>query len=762
MYENELLRRALGLCVFDTNSEDRFVFLPELSIADNGMIGDQETGPRSLLPLDLFPANCRVHLLPDGEPFLEGLRNLIPRENPVRIFLLPPLLGHQRLSKKIQEQSPYYDLYAIVAAETIATVAAGSVVWMMLPMHAIAGKASAGFRRYLLENTDIRLIYCCNHLTTVPTLIPFSGILIEKAPASECTRFFQCPASGDDTQIAVVTSDLSKLLRQKGGLTRYGYAFRGQLSLNRPWIYSIYHPENVNRKEDLASLGGLRRLSDIARIERGFFHKSKATDVASDVVEGSVLLVSAEDIRRGGSIECECENPRYCSGVPADQLLRPGDILVRRVQSERLGRLVCAIVTEDVGAAVASHTVIVVRPSASLSPQERMVLCDYLRSSKYWEILNAEGAVSSMREHILIQPHDLGDLEVPILDEAMALSIDALTVASEQFRRWADELAEARIRLFEHASMRTARTDTLALGRLARQRHEAALLVSDFRHRVRSRYPHPIAFRWRTVESSHPTLEGYLAVIECAEVTVTYLATMAVLLAYFSGVKLRALDTMAARISNTGHGTNLGDWISILQEASGKEFQKAIADDSDFIEITRFYSDERVLESLNRIKARRDDQSHGRGPKKGEICDAFCDAKSALEAILESIEYVSDYPLRMIEITRRDAIHKLTRYSYRELMGDHPLVPVCEASTKNPELEAESLYLYGRTGELHLLRPLLIGRECPVCQTWGTFFLDTCSRRSGKVVLKSMEHGHTFEDADKEVANAFRHLGMLQ
>ena len=125
-------------------------------------------------------------------------------------------------------------------------------------------------------------------------------------------------------------------------------------------------------------------------------------------------------------------------------------------------------------------------------------------------------------------------------------------------------------------------------GRLAKQRYEAALLVSDFRQRVRTRFPYPLAFRWRTVESQHPNLEGYQAVLECAEVAVTYLAIMALLLARSVQKPIRWLGEMARRISTTGHGTNMGDWVSILQEAGGTAFADGLPDTAPFIEVTGF------------------------------------------------------------------------------------------------------------------------------------------------------------------------------
>jgi hypothetical protein len=297
------------------------------------------------------------------------------------------------------------------------------------------------------------------------------------------------------------------------------------------------------------------------------------------------------------------------------------------------------------------------------------------------------------------------------------------------------------------------------MGRLAKQRYEAAMLVSDFRQRVRTRFPYPVAFRWRTVESQHPTLEGYIQVLECAEVTATYLAIMALLLARSVLKPIRWLGEMAKRIVTTGHGTNMSDWLSILHEAGGANFADDIPETAPFVEASRFLNVPKVKRSLELLAKWRNDQSHGRGPKGADVPTAFEKAKSELSTLLQSVEFVTDYPLRYIETTRRDTLLKVTRYDFRELMGDHALVPITREQTPDAEVEALSLYLLDRTGTLHLLRPLLIGRECPVCHNWGTFFLDTRSKDGTRVVLKSMENGHTTEDED--LVEPLRACGLL-
>ena len=65
---------------------------------------------------------------------------------------------------------------------------------------------------------------------------------------------------------------------------------------------------------------------------------------------------------------------------------------------------------------------------------------------------------------------------------------------------------------------------------------------------------------------------------------------------------------------------------------------------------------------------------------------------SDLELFLEGIEFITEYP-RLIERAKRDTIRKRTAYQYRELIGDHPLVPIQTAKTSQAELEEKPLRL---------------------------------------------------------------------
>lgn len=178
-----------------------------------------------------------------------------------------------------------------------------------------------------------------------------------------------------------------------------------------------------------------------------------------------------------------------------------------------------------------------------------------------------------------------------------------------------------------------------------------------------------------------------------------------------------------------------------------------------FYEVFRFLDEAVTDNALSLLKQNRDDDAHGRGPRGSDIPDKVKKSRAALLVLLEAVEFWAEYSLRYIEETQRGSITGITRYRYREIVGDHVLVPILETETTITEVEAHSLYLVDRSGELHLIRPFLTRRECPTCGRWEIYFLDRFDVKRGVCTLKSMEKGHTIEDGG--ITAVFRHVYLL-
>jgi hypothetical protein len=143
-----------------------------------------------------------------------------------------------------------------------------------------------------------------------------------------------------------------------------------------------------------------------------------------------------------------------------------------------------------------------------------------------------------------------------------------------------------------------------------------------------------------------------------------------------------------------------------------------------------------------------------------EIPGKIEESLAALQTLLGATEFLTEYPPRYIEATQRDSIAGVTTYRCRNIMSDHVIVGIEEAQTDLAELEAQSLYLLDRTGDLHLIRPFLTRRECPTCKNSEIFYLDKYAARKDTCELKSMTTGHTLRD-DK-ISGVFRRVGVLR
>jgi hypothetical protein len=126
----------------------------------------------------------------------------------------------------------------------------------------------------------------------------------------------------------------------------------------------------------------------------------------------------------------------------------------------------------------------------------------------------------------------------------------------------------------------------------------------------------------------------------------------------------------------------------------------------------------------------------------------------------QAASFLSDLPLMHVTSARWDEFKKLATVRYRELMGDHPVVPTRTITYDEPGIEEDSMYIMDGQRRLCLLRPFLAGSTCPECRNWSTFHIDRSA--DGKIEYKSLEHGHPKEDALLDEALPYVGLLLLQ
>jgi hypothetical protein len=259
---------------------------------------------------------------------------------------------------------------------------------------------------------------------------------------------------------------------------------------------------------------------------------------------------------------------------------------------------------------------------------------------------------------------------VPVPDDDLDVAIRDLRDAADQFREWALEAESASSDLFERVTPEDWRAQVLRTGHRVRERERAARQVEDLGFRVRTLFPHPLAYAWRVVEASRPDYDGYKAVLETAETLLAYVAVLALVGTRSLEEPVPYIATIATRLRDApDRGINMGDWHSILVQIRDSRSIRLRVADMPFPEVFAIWTTEDAGDALSRLKSRRDDDGHGRRPEATELESAYRKARADLTTLFEGADFLVDYPLRLIEETRWRVVDESTEYDYRDLRG---------------------------------------------------------------------------------------------
>jgi hypothetical protein len=562
-----------------------------------------------------------------------------------------------------------------------------------------------------------------------------NGVTGERAP--EPSRFFRIPRGAAAVAVA---GDLSELLRRGGGQTQYGYVERARLDAARPLRFAAFDPLLRQRESALRRLGDVRPLGDLYRVQPGAAMRD--TRVLNFEGDG-IPMVNARALRHNMPLS---ELPRVPqSAVHADMLLRAGDICVPRLFT-RNGLLNAVRIGERDLPLTAHRTVLVLRPKSLVEAEAATFLVDYLSSER------ARGLLSPSHEfagHEMLDPSDLRSLLVPGPDSTLLATIRDLRNAQARFARWATDVQQAISDLFSDATDDGSVLAVRSSGGLLRQRAAAAQQLDDLGYRVRNLFPFPVSLPWRRATSASRDLEGYVSVLECAESLTAYLAALAILLARSIGHELGAVAALREKLHSTRHGVSMADWAEIVREVSGRKVRALLTEEKPFVELSDLMAERSIAsESLRNLTGLRNDQSHNRGPKGGQVPNAFDRALVHLEELYDSCQWLSDYPLRVIETVNWDSYKARGSYTYRELVGDHYLVSERTAETPTLTLDRGRLYVCDRESALHLISPLIIWHECDTCGMPSAFFVDGINQTRDQVRMRASDHNHVIHRAD--------------
>lgn len=716
-----------------------------------------EGGPDDRVPHPLLLPNADIVELSGGITFVDDMEeHLRARQPPDSLLLLPPWVHWASLPPEFRQRHSRRALHEVAVARALALVPSGTRVAAALPVPLFGSETS----RPLREELQIHLRVVMEHEHAWPGLharLRLNTAVFEKVnddgeTEDSLLRFFRIPAEvvDDDRGLAQdMDADLARLLTQNGGRTHWGFVLREGLPLGEPWVYDLYSPHSVALQQDLRELGGLRPLADVADFPRTIHPVARRGSLVDPESKEGVPLLEGRNITLNGHVLWDQTRNHIRE---SDALVMPGDICLRAIWNPAVP-LVSAQVPHGAPPLAAGNTLIILRKKTEVSDAEWQVVVDYLRSPRAADLMapRAMGSIHLSRKA-------LGELPVPVPDRELRVALRRLTEAAADFESWREQTERQKRALFGFSASNEGRLHLMQAGRRARQRQRAGRSVEDLAFRIRTQYPYPLAYRWLTVEARANRVADYQRVLECAEATLCYLAILAIVGAQALNLQIGMLGQIGRRLSERGRGIGLGDWIALLREVGTSRSFRGLGT-FPFPEVLDVLSDVDANSAVQRLQDARNSHAHGRGPDETVVPIVIEERCADLELLLQSVEFLVDYPLRLIEQTRRDTLSEVTQIRFRDLMGSHYLVPLVSGEHESAEIEAGSVYFLDRAGRYHLARPWLDWRTCPQCQRPATFHVERYDRKRDTVTLKSLDHGHAVVDSD--LGSVFRTLRFL-
>ncbi len=631
-----------------------------------------------------------------------------------------------------------------------------SLLAVLLPSSTLTSERARRVREELASRWQLLvLIYAAGVIPELHKSFELAAVFLRaRQQTPPALRVFRVPTGPN---AAETEEDFQHLLARQGGRGRFGYVIRDAVPSGEGLAFERHDPDVLARRADLSGFGTPVRLGEVFELPPPAVHLIRDRDAMSaSKTNHGVRVLTGRDIRRDGTI-APADDQSAWAQIPPDLRLRAGDIVLREfLAPSDPGGLVAAEVTQDDLPAAASERVIVLRPAGQLGPPQRLLALLFLRSRLARTLAVSSGATSAH-----ISRTSLLALPVPQPDAALGAALSDLAAAAERLNTWRAD-AEALLQsVFLDGTAAVARTRIVRSGRLLRLRAEAASLLDDFGYTVRTRFPHPVAYRWRWVEASisnGATTEAYEAVLDSFEILLCYAAQLGLVMCQHAAIGIGAAANLRAKLTSGRSGLGLGEWVAILEEIGGSKALRRLPESQPLGELRTLLADNDVDRARRRLSNRRNDQAHLRRVDAIDLPDALDESLADLTALVKQAEFLCDLPLIHVTTLQWDALQGHATVWYRELMGDHPVVPTRMMQHPRNDLEQGSLYVVDSEGGLHLLRPFLIGRVCPTCRNWSTFHVDRATK-DGTPIVKSLEHGHTSPDIS--LAAPLRQVGLL-
>ena len=369
-------------------------------------------------------------------------------------------------------------------------------------------------------------------------------------------------------------------------------------------------PRRLQRVNEAIAIGEMHRVSDFCEVFPG--QGRKVTQHETPSPDALPLLVGSH-IHSGMILRDD--NPDRAE--PANRAsLEPGDLVLRAIANAQ--KLVVAAQVEEVDLPLAaSQSVIVVRPLPNLSGNQRRVLRYFVESDRFASQLTSLSLGSARR----VTASEVADAKFPMADSDFSNALLAVESASADFAKWRDEsLSQLRLSV-DAKDLVASRAQLIRNSNHHRQRAAAGRLLDDLGHRVTTRYPLPVAYRWRRAVAALGGPEEINAVLHAQEVLLAYLAMMSLTFSRELGLGEGARKEISKQLSKDKRGLGLGQWGQIVSQTSKNREFKVLPPGHPLIDVRDFLRKPGVEHAASRLKLLRNSLAHLTefGPGEAEL-----------------------------------------------------------------------------------------------------------------------------------------------
>jgi hypothetical protein len=604
---------------------------------------------------------------------------------------------------------------------------------ILLPKGVTFASQHSGLREFLVSRLPLSgVIDLPAGLFLPATSVPCTLVALGDFPIRSANKvaMVDVPSRGDIVQIEsqVWFQDFKKGLQ--GAEMALGLAVRSDKkqfwSVSGALVAKLEEAFAEGAREKLQRLAKSVLLGDLCAVFVGFQHSRQESkpEIGIPVVRGRDL--SSESLTKDGLNWFKADKP-----VPDKVKATQGDVLIQRIGSSPR----CVTVGPDLEGAIASDTVIVLRPADVRT--NSTLICQFLRSTMGQQLIQM--GISGRYAPTISVSH-LRTIPIPLFPEQITRELDELQQMEQNLKVRAEKIEAMRLNLFSAESVEDLENRLSEIRRVASVAANSMQQAETRDFQIRNFYPFPLAFCYRSLSGYTLLQELYAEQLNVAENILAFLGS--VTLALITPEDRKSAGLVLQDLWRGG--VSLGKWREICQTGS-KTLERYETNRlaRHLAALWRGKRQTRFAKIMEELVVARNEHHHNRGPKvEAEFRVGTVNLAKLLDEVMGELSFLTEYPILLVRDfnairgTRRVVVQTLV------YVGDHPglrqeQTEYQEALTKN------DLYLQLRDDYWLPLYPFIIIQDCPRCRYRETYYIDRWDGPGRKTTLKSFERGHT-------------------